>query len=189
MKSFLVALAGGVVLLCAPAFAGSADEALFGARVGDTRALACFVRHYDSTHLVSHPQQNVSDMLLLVDRPEAEAGSSSWYTLALGVNFRKIDTQFQVSGGCSGGDGTTLLNCGIDCDGGQIDVRVRDTDSVLVDIPYGARTWDPESDEDPPAGAAFGSDDKLFRLDRTDLAQCIGLAYDDDVKAQIAAAH
>ena len=72
------------------------------------------------------------------------------------------------------------------CDGGHIDVSVKDGQSILVSIPDGARTWDPESGEEPPASARFGLDDKLFRLDRTDLKTCLPLVYDDEAKAAIA---
>lgn len=184
--SVLAALAG--VAMSGPVLAGPADDVLFGKDAGDGRTLACFVRHYDKAHLKSHPLQNVTDMLVLVDRP-ALSDEQVWYTLSIGVNFRNVKDQFQVVGGCSAmDDGKTLLGCGVDCDGGQIDVRPRDASSILVDIPYGARTYNPNDiDGTEPAGAAFAEDDKVFRLDRTDLSQCISLVYDDDLKAQLAA--
>lgn len=190
MRPLLVLLVAGALLSSVPALAGPADDALFGKDSGTDRALACFVRHYDKAHLGSHPLQNVTDMAVLVDRPEAQEGDV-WYTLSIGVNFRKVKDQFQVSGGCSAmDDGSKLLGCGVECDGGQIDVRPRDANSILVDIPYGARTWNPGAidDEDPPAEAAFGEDDKVFRLDRAELSQCLTLVYDDDLKAQLTAA-
>ena len=106
----------------------------------------------------------------------------------MGVRFREISTPFQTSGGCGTVDGKKGLSCGIDCDGGEIDVTVRDQDSILVSIPDGARTWDPESGETPPANARFGLDDKLFRLDRTKLQDCLPLVGDDSLKAEISAA-
>jgi hypothetical protein len=36
-----------------------------------------------------------------------------------------------------------------------------------------------------PRQHAFGSDDKLFRLDRTDLKNCAAVIYDDEVKAKV----
>ena len=188
-KPFVFALATALGLTCVPALAGPADDALFGKASGTDRALACFVRHYDDKHLGSHPLQNVTDMAVLVDRPAASEGDV-WYSLSVGVNFRKVTDQFQVQGGCSAmDDGSKLLGCGVDCDGGQIDVRPRDANSILVDIPFGARTWNPNetAGEDPPE-AAFGEDDKVFRLDRAELSQCLSLVYDDDLKAQLAAA-
>jgi hypothetical protein len=182
LRSQAPALAVGAAL------GGPADDTLFGPGSGTDRALACFVRHYDAAHLDSHPKQNVTDMVVLVDRPEAVDGDV-WYALSVGVNFRKVADQMQVSGGCSAGEGgSKLLGCGIDCDGGQIDVRQRDAKSILVDIPFGARTYNPSSDAEDPPEAAFGEDDKLFRLDRADLAQCLSLVSDDELKAKIAAA-
>ena len=144
-------------------------------------------RHYDGAHLAAHPQQNVDDMTIFVNSfVDPEAGRQ--YLLEMGVRFREISTPFQTSGGCGTVDGKKGLSCGIDCDGGEIDVTVRDQDSILVSIPDGARTWDPESGETPPANARFGLDDKLFRLDRTKLQDCLPLVGDDSLKAEISAA-
>ena len=40
---------------------------LFGKDPGDARALACYTRSYDATHLSAHPKQNVTNMSLLID--------------------------------------------------------------------------------------------------------------------------
>jgi hypothetical protein len=80
------------------------------------------------------------------------------------------------------------VNCGVDCDGGEIDVKLKDDKTVLVSIPEGARVWDASSDDDeePAEGRGhFGADDKLFQLDRTALTDCLSLAGDDDDKAAI----
>jgi hypothetical protein len=186
MRTLVVALSLALAA-ATPALAGPADVVLFGKEPGNDEALACFIRHYDAAHLKAHPQQNVTDMLLLVNKPKAEGADDRWYTLSLGVHFRDVKNQFHVEGGCSALDnGTQLLGCGIDCDGGAIDVRPRDANSVLVDIPYGARHWDPTNDEENPAAAEFGQDDKVFRLDRTALKECLSLVFDEDLKARIA---
>src|SRR4029079_5846286 len=112
-----------------------------------------------------------------------EAGRQ--YALAIGVHFRKQATLFQLSGGCSSSvDGQAAPNCGIDCDGGEIDVSVKDAKSIMVSIPYSARASDPDSGE-VSEGAKFGSDDKLFRLDRTGLQDCLPLVSDDETKAPL----
>jgi len=54
---------------------------------------------------------------------------------------------------------------------------------VLVSIPEGARIWRAGSDDDSDHRKRFGADDKLFRLDRTALTQCLSLADDDKEKA------
>lgn len=46
--------------------------------------------------------------------------------------------------------------------------------------------WDPETDTTPPTNARFGVDDKLFRLDKVALSDCLPIISDDEVKAEIA---
>lgn len=163
----------------------SSVTTIFGHDPGAARASACFSRQYTKAHLAGHPHQNVTDMLVYVDKPAGE-GEQQSYTVALGVNFRTLATAFQVSGSCSAGsDGRSALNCGIECDGGSISVRVKNEESILVEIPRGARIWDPESEAEPPANARFGSDDKLFRLDRANVEDCLSLVWDEDVKKAI----
>ena len=41
------------------------DKRVFGGPIGN-KAVACFVRRYDASHLAQHPQQKVSSMKLLV---------------------------------------------------------------------------------------------------------------------------
>jgi hypothetical protein len=167
--------------------ASDGDLALFGRDPGKDKVYACFTRQYDAAHLAGHPKQNVTGMALLVDSYEDDSGRQ--YQLEVGVRFRKQPTLFQLSGACERTvDGKTALSCGFDCDGGHIDVRVKDAQSILVSIPDGARAWDPSSSEEPPAGAKFGTDDKLFRLDRANLHDCLPEALDDDTKAAIAGA-
>ena len=165
----------------AEATSSQSDVSLFGKDPGNDRVFACYKRHYDADHLAAHPKQNVSDMTLLVDS-QMELDAARSYLLTIGVLFRKHDHLFQVSGGCdSSVDGRNALNCGIDCDGGRIDVRVRDANSILVSIPDGAATWSGD-DPEPPADARFGADDKSFRLERTDIADCRPLAWDDEAR-------
>ena len=167
------------------AAASDSDLALFGRDPGTDRVFACYTRHYDEAHLAGHPKQNVVDMTLFVTSYE-EGDSGRQYLLAMGVRFRTAPTLFQVSGGCNPPeDGSAGLGCGIDCDGGRIGIRIKNASSILVDIPDGARTWDPESDEEPPEDARFGPDDKLFRLDRTALPDCAPLIWDEGDKATI----
>jgi hypothetical protein len=185
------------VILCsgAAAVAGEADTsiAIFGTDPGAGRAFACYTRAYDAAHLKAHPKQNVTDMMLLVSSL-VDPDNGRQYSADIGVKFRSTPTQFQADSGCSiSDDGKSALNCPIDCDGGQIDVRLRDASSLLVSIPDGAQTWDPNNpDAEPDAaannGAHFGADDKLFRLDRSTLSDCLSLSLDDDTKAALTAA-
>ena len=190
-KTMLLWAVVGVAVAFMPGagLAGEVDTnvALFGKDPGVGKVYACYVRHYDAAHLAAHPKQNVRDMLLFVNS-YVDDESGRQYSLGMGVKFRKSDTQFQVEGGCgASADGSHALNCGIDCDGGRIDVSVKDANAILVSIPDGARTWDPESGDEPSADGHFGDDDKLFRLDRTSLADCVPIIADDDIKAEIGA--
>ena len=187
------------LLSTAPSCAASAsDLALFGKDPGKDKVFACFTRVYDAAHLKSHPKQNVTNMTLLVDSyiDDGDESATRYYGLEIGVNFRKVGKPFEVSGSCNGAvDNGGMLHCGVDCDGGQIDVRLKDANAVLVDIPYGARVWDPSQDEtsdDPDAGvvpeAEFGTDDKTFLLQRTALDACVSLMNDDDKQLLLSAA-
>jgi len=188
-------LASAALLAAAPAFADSAaDTQIFGKDPGKDRAFACFVRHYDAAHLKAHPQQNVTDMLVLVDSAYDAESQSRSYNLTLGSNFRGVVKQFQSYGGCNGTIEGQKLSCYIDCDGGAIDVRFKDQNSILVDIPYGARLDDPDASIDDenvteiPDKAQFGPDDKTFLLSRASGALCVDLTDDDSKQALLDAA-
>ncbi|UVC10558.1 hypothetical protein IHQ71_08195 [Rhizobium sp. TH2] len=158
---------------------------IFGRDPGTGDAHACFVRHYAKAHLKSHPDQNVTDMIAYVGK---QAGPDPYYMINLQVNFRQLLKPFQVSGSCSQStDGKQTLGCGVECDGGSLSVRVKNESSILVEIPDSVRLFDPAATEegDLPKGARFGSDDKLFRLDRTELKDCLPVIYDDEIKAKV----
>ncbi|MDB5560826.1 MAG: hypothetical protein JWN11_244 [Hyphomicrobiales bacterium] len=186
-------LAGAVLALAVFPFATAAasaagtaaDTALFGKNPGQAKAYACYARHYDAPHLAGHPKQNVRDMTLFIDS-SLDPDQGRQYSLAIGVKFRSVSKEFDVYGDCSSSvDGKKALTCGVTCDGGRIDVDTGKANTVIVSIPDGARTWDPDSEDEPPAQAHFGADDTVFRLDRADLQQCQSL-MSDDVKAELA---
>ena len=188
MKQVVMQISGLAALLAASAVQAddlSATATIFGHDPGGAAAHACFSRHYTAAHLAKHPHQNVTAMLAFIDKPAGE-GENGSYTVGLDVKFRKSQNPFQVSGSCSdGSDIGSALACGIECDGGSIGVRVKSRDAVLIDIPDGARIWDPDSEDEPPATARFGADDKVFRLERTDIKTCLPLVWDDEVKKAI----
>ena len=196
----LIALGIGLAALLA-AFPALADDPsvinqVFGKDPGKDHVFACFTRTYDAAHLKAHPKQNVTNMTLLADSPyDGEADPARSYTLTMGINFRTLKKQFQAYGGCDGTDAAQKsLNCYIDCDGGSIKVRPKDANSILVDIPTGARIYDPSKldddngGQDVPPKAEFASDDKTFLLARVPLDQCVGLVDDDDKQALLDAA-
>jgi hypothetical protein len=160
---------------------------LFGKELGTaSSAFACFTRTYDPGHLASHPRQNVRTMKLLVTGRGESEGSA--YALSMDVTFRRSREHFGTSGFCgsiheqsNASVRQPTVHCGIDCDGGNIDVSLRDAKSVLVGIPDGARiSSDLDTDETADHSKRFGSDDKVFRLDRAKITDCLSLANDDD---------
>jgi hypothetical protein len=185
--------------LATPALAGgsSEDEAfqkqVFGRPLATKNLHACFSRVYDAGHLAQHLQQNVRAMLLLATGDTSDANAPT-YRLGLGVTFRKSETHFESAGSCGSihdtnelGTGAKAVHCGVDCGGGAIDVALRDASSVRVSIPEGARIWRAGADDYEPGNERrrFGSDDKIFRLDKTALVNCLRLADDDKEKAAL----
>jgi hypothetical protein len=194
MKHYLAASA--ILMAALLAFAANAAGAedfvtrLLGHAPGKGKSYACFTRVYDSEHLASHPQQNVRSMILLVvvdsDAPET-------YQLRIGSYFRSRKSMLDTAGDCGvshDASDAAGAHCGVDCDGGQIDVALKDKDAMLLGIPEGARLWKP-GDDDPNANVhgAFGPDDKLFRLDRAPAAECAEEGADTAEKALLRRSH
>jgi hypothetical protein len=189
MRMISMFLVAGLTAMAVPfgAVAGEGSDVvrIFGRDPGDGAAHACFVRRYTKAHLKSHPDQNVTTMLAYVGKQE---GSDRYYAISLQVNFRQLNKPFQISGGCSESADTGALGCGVECDGGRLSVRVKNDQSILVEIPHSVRIFDPSSADEMdglPQAARFGADDKLFRLDRTALSDCVPIIYDEEIKAKV----
>ncbi len=166
------------------------QQRLFGRALDGGQIHACFSRVYDAAHLAQHPRQNVRTMLLLVKANSDD--NQPRYELRLGVTFRKSGTHFDSAGNCGAiydtsdvGGSAAVAHCGVDCDGGSIDVAIKDQKSVLVSIPYGARIWRAGSVNDSDQAKRFGADDKAFRLDKVALTECLRLADDSKEKASM----
>ena len=160
--------------------ADALSKQLFGKTAEVRSGAACYKRVYDLRHLAGHPQQNVSAMVLLVSKGVSNAEG---YAVHMGVKFRGRKTQFESGGYCGGGAG---LSCGVECDGGHIDVSIRDRNSVLVKIPAGARLWQPgDQEDDPNSRKKFGADDKVFRVERTSLADCLPIVHEAEERAKL----
>jgi len=192
-----IAMVAGSVFAAAAATAAGVEtpedfaKKLLGREPVKGATYACFDRLYDAGHLASHPQQNVRAMVVLAIYIIDPAGEDApRYDLRIGVNFRKSAHMAEVEGDCralkpeNDSDGPVTAHCSVACDGGRIDVALKDNGSILVTIPDGART----SDESPDGSnvrrlhGGFGADDKLFRVDRADLRQCLELGADKDEK-------
>jgi hypothetical protein len=157
---------------------------LFGKPLGPKLTYACFERRYDAGHLAQHPQQKVSTMKLLVTAGHPPEESSSPYSFRLGFKYRHRKGDWDSSGSCvhmqdkeTGFD--VRMGCGVDCDGGGIEIGLSQTaDATLVRLAR-VRIWqNSKPDEEPGDELTGGADDKMFRLDRTNLKECESLITD-----------
>jgi hypothetical protein len=195
----ILALLTGVVCMFAAPLARSQEvtdqlaERLFRQKPLNGKLFACFKRAYDPFHLGQHPNQRVRAIRLLIST-EMEDDART-YALRIGVNFRNQHAPFETEGSCGtakadGDDDNSpkAVHCAVDCDGGSIDVSLRESDAVMISIPDGARLWRPGASDTPEqSGPKFGSDDRLFRLSRTDLQDCLNLAPDTSGRAALRA--
>lgn len=201
--SHRIALFAGLLIASAAAAGARADDneqrdadfakRMFAEAAGRPKAFACFTRHYDAAHLTQHPQQKVSVMKLLVTSEKSADDKYLNYSFRLGVNFRNRAGDFDSSGDCGHiasvrsseeADAVPIaagidFSCGVDCDGGGIDVSLADNDaSALVRLDR-IRIWKTNAPESKAVDVLeAGADDKVFRLDRADMSECTPLAAD-----------
>jgi len=159
---------------------------VFGSPISlDKTTYACFTRSYDGEHLAEHPQQKVNAMKLLLTAQKFPEDNEMNYSFRLGVKFRSKSGNYDSSGDCGHGkfvnekSNEAMLGCGVDCDGGGINVSLANADkSAIVQLDR-VRIWkDRNYDEDAAQDLNGGADDKVFRLDRTDLKDCESLVTD-----------
>lgn len=164
------------------ATAAAFDNRMFAGPLG-AKAYACFVRRYDANHLAQHPKQKVSAMKLLVTAEDAPEDKTVNYSFRLGFKYRHRAGNFDSSGFCShivaeNTGGEIRLGCGVDCEGGGIEVAMKDDKSALIRLER-IRIWERNKpDDDASNDLVAGADDKIFRLDRTDNAECASLVTD-----------
>jgi hypothetical protein len=159
------------------------DVKMFTRPPGD-KAYACFMRRYDAEHLGQHPKQKVAAMKLLVTAEIPEGEKRLGYSFRLGVKFRHRAGDFDSSGYCNhaiADDGGSEIRfaCGVDCEGGGINVALsKDEKSAIVRLER-VRIWqNNKPDDDAEQSLTAGADDKIFRLDRADGAECASLVTD-----------
>ena len=159
---------------------------VFGGPVSpNKKTYACFTRSYDSEHLVEHPQQKVSVMKLLLTAEKDTEENEMNYSFRLGVKYRNKTGNYDSSGDCGHGkfvdvhSSEATLGCGVDCDGGGINVSMANQDKSAIVKLERIRIWkDKNYDEDAAQDLVAGADDKTFRLDRTTLKDCETLVTD-----------
>ena len=164
--------------------AAAFDKRLFAGALAPKSTFACFVRIYDAEHLAKHPRQKVAAMKLLVTAEHPPDDKITNYSFRLGVKYRHRAGTFDSSGSCShviaeNASGEIRLGCGVDCDGGGIDVGVSKDDKSAIMRLERVRVWqNNKPDDDAEHSLVAGADDKIFRLERTDNRECASLVTD-----------
>ena len=192
MRVRTLAIAAVLATLMTASAASAAGPSAFLARLmgrapGEGKTFACFTRVYDGAYLAARPLQNVRAMDVLV---VAYSTLDYGYQLRMGFRFRGRTEELTTVAECGGaGAGSPDLLRGVavcagPIGGGSMRVALDDDRSVLMTIPNGAHLWRPG----PPnpkdtVNDAFGPDDKVFRLYRTDLSNCEEQAIGDEEKA------
>jgi hypothetical protein len=162
--------------------AAAFDGRMFGGPLSQ-KTYACFVRRYDASHLARHPKQKVSAMKLLMTAEQASEDKIVNYSFRLGFRYRHRAGNFDSSGYCShivaeDSGGEIRLGCSVDCEGGGIQVAMKDDRSALIRLKR-IRIWERnKADEDASDDLVAGADDKIFRVDRADLHECSELVTD-----------
>jgi hypothetical protein len=161
-----------------PAKAKAFDTRVFTGPVGNT-ASACFVRRCNATHLAQHPKQKVTAMKLLVSAAN-HAGEPTSYAYKAGFQFRNRTGNFDGGSSCGhmiddDGNKEIRFTCDVECGGGGLDIAMsKDNKSAIVHLKV-IGIWDRKHPNREPESLQGGSDDKVFRLDRVDTAECAEL--------------
>lgn len=155
------------------------DKRIFGGAVG-SNASACFARRYDARHLAQHPKQKVSAMKLLLTA-EKTPDEPAIHMYRIGVQFRgKPGKNFYGDSACSfliddEGKKETSFSCGAECGGGGFEIALaKDDKSVIVHVDT-IGIYDRKHPDGDLLTLEGGKDDKVFRLDRVDAAECAEL--------------
>jgi hypothetical protein len=155
------------------------------------KTYACFTRRYDAAHLRQHPQQKTTAMKVLVSAEMVPEDKLPNFSFTLGVTFRDRKGHFDTAGSCGHptaeqeGADKLVLGCGVDCDGGGLQIEMANGDkSVIVRIDRMA-IWNNDRPDDERDSFDAGVDDKAFRLDRVGLEECKPLMPKDDTVAAL----
>lgn len=192
-----LSIALALAALTGPAYADDADKVREASRAEaetfnirmyagspDANAYACFVRRYDAGHLAQHPKQKVAAMKLLISAELDNEDKQLHNSFRLGFKYRHRAGDFDSSGSCShvvliekGGE--VRLGCGVDCEGGGIEVAMSKDDKSAIVRLESVRVWqNNKPDDDAEQALVAGADDKIFRLDRADNRECASLVTD-----------
>lgn len=168
--------------------ANKAEADTFNARMyagtPGNAAYACFVRRYDAEHLARHPKQKAALMKLLVSAEIDEEDKQLHNSFRIGFRYRHRSGDFDSSGSChhtvfTRDGGEVRLGCGVDCEGGGIGVALSKDDKSAIVRLASVRVWlHNKPDNEAERSLVAGSDDGIFRLERTDNSECAALVTD-----------
>jgi hypothetical protein len=161
-----------------PAEAKAFDARVFGGPAGN-KATACFVRRYDASHLAQHPKQKVAAVKLMITA-ENHAGEETSYAYKAGFQLRNRPGNFDGGSSCGhmiADEGTKEIRftCDVECGGGGLDIAMsKDNKSAIVHLEVIGVT-DRKHPKRDAVTLEGGADDKVFRVDRVDNAECAEL--------------
>jgi hypothetical protein len=175
-----------VVLLSGPAEAASFTAQLMGVAPHAPKTFACFGRVYDAAHLAAHLHQNVRAMRVLAI---FYGRSQQSLQLRIGLEVRDAPETFSTVAECGDPDakrhdkGIFCPTAGSDKPAGLI---LAGRKAILLTLPDELHLWRPgPARPQDTVDHAFHPDDKLFRLERTHLAQCTDQAIDHEEQSRL----
>jgi len=162
-----------------------------GAAHTETNVLGCFVRTYDKAHLAEHPDQLVTAVRLRIYHPPSNEDATRMNMKAtwadLEVKVRGRDVALTTTATCRKSEPPNphlmkhlpppdALWCGVECDGGGIGVAPRG-DHAMMYLGNGIRVSVKglscgEPEEETLSG---NKDDHVFRLNRVNERECVGI--------------
>jgi len=190
MRSFGIhaaaAICAGVMTLAPVCATGSNDDtfaalgAILPAQAGNK---ACFARVYDREHMRAHPRQRIAAMTFLLrveayDPKEVHSEKPAdrfYYVFAMSVQRRGEKGLLRTAGDCSAFD---TISCVVDCDGGGLTLdKMPPAASLMVRLnDEGIVMYHDCDGEDKRAVLVKpGTDDKVFRLEKTSDQACRAL--------------
>jgi hypothetical protein len=152
-------------------------------------ASACFARSYDGAHLKAHPRQMTQSVLLSLryeqgyhtvriallqkgrSAPLYVVGGCGWSDKAnLGVDDKPLVTAFKAT---SGLDCHAYAGLNSDEEGGDFPIDLaQDGKSLTLYLVDQTSAWSGPNQKKKTIGMRLGSEDLIFRLDRTDATTC-----------------
>ena len=131
---------------------------------------ACWSRQYSAEHLAAHPDQLVTAMSYTLQFAQ------DFHFFELNATLRGGKTG-QATGTCSEYEG--VISCGVDCDGGSVDLTHEADGKVLLDLTRSGYIRMTDSCGEDEGGFALeaGKDDKQFLLSPVSGKACKGLGW------------